>query len=210
MNSRFRLILLFISMLSQSSSCPRDRSRLSRNVLNEHFFPHFKKWQGRLSSSCPFRRSRDIYYDQERHKTRSQHWNCEYCGKSFYSEYFLDFHLENKHSDKLNAKESICLADYCDILRCDVAESGSLANHERPVCIGSQLEKLKRKCEVVDGDTSLEALNQDICGFLTCELYWTDPARSQVSYSYQYCSGIPNSRHPGPLCIVETHQLWLH
>eukprot|EP00118_Oscarella_pearsei_P012931 m.98898 g.98898 ORF g.98898 m.98898 type:complete len:67 (+) comp37013_c0_seq26:588-788(+) len=39
--------------------------------------------------------------------------------------------------------------------------------------------------QVVDGDTSLEALNQDICGFLTCELYWTDPARSQ-GYSWWF------------------------
>ncbi len=54
-------------------------------------------------------------------KHRPTQIQCEFCGKSFYEEKYLDLHFDNRHKEKVNhAEDAICLADYCDILRCDV------------------------------------------------------------------------------------------
>ncbi|XP_065828438.1 uncharacterized protein [Oscarella lobularis] len=189
-------------MSSWSHSCHRDRSRLVRRILDERFFPHFKRWQGRLASSCPFRRSRDLYYEQERHKTSNQYWNCEYCGKSFYTEHFLDVHFEKKHADRINSKDAVCLADYCDIMRCDVvADADAQRTRDDDACAAQLLEKLKTKCESLMNfcvdfrphesrypHQIYEALVRDLCGFLTCERYWDqlDDASSWTSTWWFY------------------------
>ena len=56
-----------------------------------------------IPRSCPFYTERDIYYYQEAHKTEESYgkWYCDFCGKGFYAEGYLDLHLHNRHADQL-------------------------------------------------------------------------------------------------------------
>lgn len=66
---------------------------------------------------------RDIFAPQQAAKVqnRRNQWTCKYCGKSFFEEKHLDAHFDMRHSSAINsAEDSICLANYCDIMRCKV------------------------------------------------------------------------------------------
>lgn len=76
-----------------------------------------------LPLDCPFHAKRDLFYPQESAKIRYRptQFTCGLCGKSFYEEKYIDLHFDNRHRSSVNhAEDAICLADYCDILRCDV------------------------------------------------------------------------------------------
>jgi len=45
-------------------------------------------------------------------------YKCNLCGKIFKNEDYVDNHMTRKHMDNITT-ESICLADYCDILDCE-------------------------------------------------------------------------------------------
>lgn len=75
----------------------------------------------------------DLFAPQEsaKVKNRPTQWTCGFCGKSFYEEKFLDLHFDNRHRGRVNqAEDAVCLADYCDIMRCDVlvAKDSSLGS----------------------------------------------------------------------------------
>lgn len=55
--------------------------------------------------SCPLSPERDVYAKQENHKYYEQpnRYYCQFCGKGFYDERFIDQHFDNRHSDKLVA-----------------------------------------------------------------------------------------------------------
>jgi len=95
---------------------------------------------------CPFHPVRDIFAPRQDAKKRDRptQWTCRLCGKSFYQEKYLDLHFETRHKSVINmvsqtekssksrlklkasllqVEDSICLADYCDIMRCDVFQS---------------------------------------------------------------------------------------
>lgn len=67
---------------------------------------------------------RDVFHVQESVKKfyRSDLWLCGRCGKAFLSQDHLDHHVHTKHPELLSRDEvdPACLADYCDIFRCDV------------------------------------------------------------------------------------------
>lgn len=66
---------------------------------------------------------RDIFGPQQaaKHQYRPSQWSCGFCGKSFYEEKFLELHFDNRHKSLINmAEDAVCLADYCDIMRCEV------------------------------------------------------------------------------------------
>uniref|UniRef100_A0A1B6C3F9 C2H2-type domain-containing protein n=1 Tax=Clastoptera arizonana TaxID=38151 RepID=A0A1B6C3F9_9HEMI len=69
---------------------------------------------------------RDIFIPQQNAKLqhRASQWTCGFCGKSFYDEKFLDMHFDNRHKNNINmAEDAVCLADYCDIMRCEVLQT---------------------------------------------------------------------------------------
>lgn len=77
----------------------------------------------KLPLECPFHPARDIFAPQ--HAAKLQHrpsqWTCAFCGKSFYEERHLDTHFDQRHKNQINkAEDAVCLADYCDIMRCQV------------------------------------------------------------------------------------------
>lgn len=66
---------------------------------------------------------RDIFAPQQAAKiqNRRNQWTCRFCGKSFFEEKHLDSHFDLRHNSAINsAEDSICLSNYCDIMRCKV------------------------------------------------------------------------------------------
>ncbi|XP_044583072.1 uncharacterized protein LOC123264073 [Cotesia glomerata] len=104
-------------------SCPRDRASMVRRIVHKRWIPILKKYQVELPLECPFHNSRDIFYPQQVAKIqhRTSQWTCGLCGKSFYAEKHLDAHFDSRHKSNVNtAEDAVCLANYCDIMRCDV------------------------------------------------------------------------------------------
>ncbi|XP_017766611.1 PREDICTED: uncharacterized protein LOC108555471 isoform X2 [Eufriesea mexicana] len=104
-------------------SCPRDRASVVRRIVQKRWMPILKKHQVEMPLDCPFHESRDIFRPQQKakHQHRPSQWTCGLCGKSFYAEKHLDVHFDNRHKSNVNtAEDAVCLADYCDIMRCDV------------------------------------------------------------------------------------------
>lgn len=103
--------------------CSREQSRNVRKIVQQKLTPIFTKYNVEVPLECPFHPMRDLFYPQEEAKIRYRptQFTCGLCGKSFYEEKYLDLHFDNRHKASVNhAEDAICLADYCDILRCDV------------------------------------------------------------------------------------------
>lgn len=118
---------------SVTIQCSRENSRVVRKIVQSKLTPIFQKYHVELPLECPFHPSRDLFAPQENAKVkhRPTQWTCGFCGKSFYEEKFLDLHFDNRHRGRVNeAEDAICLADYCDIMRCDVlvAKDSSLGS----------------------------------------------------------------------------------
>uniref|UniRef100_T1HAU2 C2H2-type domain-containing protein n=1 Tax=Rhodnius prolixus TaxID=13249 RepID=T1HAU2_RHOPR len=104
-------------------SCPRDSATVVRRIIQKKWTPVLEKYQVKVPVECPFHPTRDIFWPQQSAKQqhRPSQWTCGLCGKSFYSEAYLDMHFDNRHKNVVNmAEDAVCLADYCDIMRCDV------------------------------------------------------------------------------------------
>lgn len=104
-------------------SCPRDNARIVRNLIKSKWIPILEKYKVSLPIECPFHPFRDIFAPQQlaKYQYRSSQWTCGLCGKSFFEEKYLDMHFDNRHKERINmAEDAVCLADYCDIMRCDV------------------------------------------------------------------------------------------
>lgn len=118
---------------SVTIQCSRESSRVVRRIVQSKLTPIFQKYHVELPLDCPFHPARDLFAPQESAKVkhRPTQWTCGFCGKNFYEEKFLDLHFDNRHRGRVNqAEDAICLADYCDIMRCDVlvAKDSSLGS----------------------------------------------------------------------------------
>lgn len=118
---------------SVTIQCSRENSRVVRRIVQSKLTPIFQKYHVDLPLECPFHPARDLFAPQENAKVkhRPTQWTCGFCGKSFFEERFLDTHFDNRHRGRVNqAEDAICLADYCDIMRCDVlvAKDSSLGS----------------------------------------------------------------------------------
>ncbi|KAK8743883.1 hypothetical protein OTU49_000892, partial [Cherax quadricarinatus] len=102
--------------------CTRDKAALVRKLVNKRWVPVLEKYGVTLPLECPLHSARDVFAQQEAAKVYvSPQWTCGLCGKSFYHEAHLDRHLDNRHEDYLNnGEDSVCLADFCDVMRCEV------------------------------------------------------------------------------------------
>lgn len=104
-------------------SCPRDSARIVRRIVQTKWTPVLNKYRVSVPLECPFHPDRDIFGPQQAAKYQHRHsqWTCGLCGKSFFEEKYLDMHFDNRHKNNINvAEDAVCLADYCDIMRCDV------------------------------------------------------------------------------------------
>ncbi|KAL9926529.1 uncharacterized protein LOC119633726 isoform X1 [Glossina fuscipes] len=112
--------------------CSKDSSRLVRKIVRSKWTPILDKYQVKLPLECPLHPLRDLFAPRQDAKKRDRptQWTCRLCGKSFYQEKFLDLHFESRHKTTINeAEDAVCLAEFCDIMRCEVfqtEESSSL------------------------------------------------------------------------------------
>ncbi|KAK3883048.1 hypothetical protein Pcinc_012609 [Petrolisthes cinctipes] len=102
--------------------CTRDKASLVRKLVNKRWVPVLERYGVSLPLECPLHTDRDVFAQQEEAKIHAPpQWTCGLCGKSFYHEAHLDRHLDNRHEDYLNnGEDSVCLADFCDVMRCEV------------------------------------------------------------------------------------------
>ncbi|KAH8412355.1 hypothetical protein KR009_001422, partial [Drosophila setifemur] len=106
--------------------CSRDNSRLVRKIVRSKWTPILDKHQVKLPLECPLHPFRDVFAPRQDAKQRDRptQWTCRKCGKSFYQEKHLDLHFDTRHKSIINeAEDSVCLADFCDIMRCEVFET---------------------------------------------------------------------------------------
>ncbi|KAJ9505465.1 hypothetical protein QJQ45_024798, partial [Haematococcus lacustris] len=130
--------------------CDRERSREARDIITkagfarlvadlhtstlvepypsvQYVFPQLGNKVKQLPAGCPLLPSVDVdvLLAHEQHKARknAKHMKCQYCGKMFKSELFIDRHMQRKHVDQVPEATlqtaHICLADLCDVLHCD-------------------------------------------------------------------------------------------
>ena len=76
---------------------------------------------------CPLHESYDLYGIQEGNKTQeyASKWRCEFCGKTFFTESYLDQHFVNKHSDML-VKVKVA---WLNSMKCDNKEPDQVYIH---------------------------------------------------------------------------------
>lgn len=76
----------------------------------------------KLPYQCPLHPARDVHGKAELAKLnyRVNLWTCSQCGKSFSEERDLETHIHHRHPGLSDHGDfSVCLADWCDLLRCD-------------------------------------------------------------------------------------------
>lgn len=183
--------LLMLCANEGDTHCSRPLSRIVRNQLQEHFYSVFLSKNQEPHSKCPLHSSNDLYSIQEEHKSQeyASKWVCNFCGKAFYNENYLDKHFDNKHSDMLVKGSSVCLADFCDIFRCQLFENRR-SDHfwEKKLCNEDRLRVLRRRCEAlirsclpqsnlsVEGELEIfEAIGANTCSLLNCKNFWKQP-----------------------------------
>uniref|UniRef100_T1J491 C2H2-type domain-containing protein n=1 Tax=Strigamia maritima TaxID=126957 RepID=T1J491_STRMM len=113
-------------MTSSYRSASVDRERATPQYYGSDstkFLPVLERYRANLPEACPLAPQRDVYGIQESQKLEEgpANWRCGLCGKSFYSEAYLDRHFDSRHFNVLNMRsDAVCLARYCDIMRCEV------------------------------------------------------------------------------------------
>jgi len=172
--------------------CSRIRSRMARNalvrIMKDKILDKYT-----LPPKCPFKENKDMYivYENAKIKAGLNRYTCNFCKKSFRSELFLDRHFDNRHMNYSNEFTNVCLADYCDILRCSPSNLTNIAekqyeseiDHQKlndQLCQESGIEERKifcrgtlHRCFPLDASPLAEELynyfNQEMCEKLTCE-----------------------------------------
>ncbi|KAL4234560.1 hypothetical protein ACF0H5_006201 [Mactra antiquata] len=182
------VILLMLFGLDNADECSREYSRVVRDFFKYQLKPVYTNHDTEVPKTCPFNVDRDLFHQHEEHKTEEGYgkWACDYCGKKFYAEMFLDKHLHNRHSNHLYmGPDSVCLADYCDIFRCDII-SGRIdpSFWDTALCIEDDMTDYITKCNnafkhclptnVPSNISShiLKKVKSLVCSSLTCNKYW--------------------------------------
>lgn len=127
-------------------ACPRDRCRNVRNILQKEMYLPSRAYNYELPATCPISPITDQYAIHEDHKKRvryRQH-QCLFCQKTFRSEYWLDLHMERKHSAEVPENATGCLADYCEIFKCDNNEDDDKQKTIGPNLCEANIMKTKR------------------------------------------------------------------
>ncbi|CAF1054040.1 unnamed protein product [Rotaria sordida] len=213
-----KLYILFIfiwSFLNPSSAilskpCSRENSRIVRDYFKQTVSSIYEKNHLSIPDECIFSPKRDIFYHQELHKTKitNNKWLCQYCNKVFYSEYYLDIHMSNRHNDTLiHDEQSVCLADYCSIFRCDVLKrhkksfrafhffirtsdvtkrkSKKILNEQQLTILRSRCASIINECvpHNIKHDTRVKMQHEmyaEICAYLTTNRYFESPTHDKT------------------------------
>ncbi|CAL8093829.1 unnamed protein product [Calicophoron daubneyi] len=180
------------TMDNLTESCSRSESRMARNILKEVVFPLYEFSRIPFPDGCPWNPELDMYRLQELMKVQlsERDWQCNQCGKRFYTEETLDLHMYNRHSSSLyTGINSTCLALFCPLLRCSVFHPdlalGEQIFWDEALCDDAQFRELGKQCELVleqcgagAHDKNLELrewLKSAVCDHLSCDRYWEVP-----------------------------------
>jgi hypothetical protein len=159
-------------------SCDRAASREARRIAKREVIDVARQHGVPLVASCPLHPDNDrVRAHEERKKPISGgQWQCNVCGKLFSSEKYLDMHMQRRHADMLRTNDTLCLADYCDLMRCprwlESIQGGTLA------CKPSEVAARMHLCQHVfhdcfppdaEGRALFERLNARFCQQLSCE-----------------------------------------
>ena len=164
-------------------ACSRERSRHARGVVTEALGPLAGAAGVDLKRGCPLRPERDMYLEHEQHKERlpGDKWRSTYAGKVFRSEYFVDLHMDNRHMDKVPPGADVCLADFCEVLRCDdyytryYPRQGKQYTPRQGLCREGLMAEARRECRalleacVPEGPRLRQFLEVHLCDNLTCQ-----------------------------------------
>lgn len=174
-----------------SHPCSRIDSRTVRNRF-EGYVRKMEKGSAsilRWPDRCPFSPYVDLFGWHEKNKSRAgagsvnsrPEWKCNYSGKVFKNEHYLDLHMELMYMNEVPSNGT-CLEEYCEVLGfCKVNETGmvDLFSSEPPPCDDIKYERLKSMCEsAIDlclpfSDPEKQELNEKLrstfCDGLTCE-----------------------------------------
>lgn len=162
--------------------CSRSRSRLVRSIVSEYLMPFVESQKFTLSKSCRLHLENDLFREQEgkMEELRPMQWQCGYCKKVFRTQNYLDNHFDNRHSDKLDTKGTVCLADLCGALHCDYYDSMLSPKHKKTTCKPAVADRNRHACEVlantcfpVDQSNAAHKLNdffkRQFCDAHTCK-----------------------------------------
>ncbi|CAH8590902.1 unnamed protein product [Schistosoma margrebowiei] len=189
------LIIISISTIHSNilDKCSISQSRLARSILNEIIFPLFKYTGVAMNELCPFHPKHDIYaiHEQMKNKISDYDWECQMCGKRFYTENTFDLHIGNRHeTNAYSTSRTICLSSYCSLLRCSVLKPdidyGYQVFWDEALCdpksfeaISKQCEDILNKCTPSGNDSSSTQIRQllqtTLCDQLSCDRYWILP-----------------------------------
>mmetsp|Transcript_44015 Transcript_44015/g.71631 ORF Transcript_44015/g.71631 Transcript_44015/m.71631 type:complete len:303 (-) Transcript_44015:2381-3289(-) len=106
---------------SPTLKCSRLRSRIVRGIIEEQVMPTVEDAGYFLPKECLLSRANDILrlQEEQKHELWREQWKCLLCGKSFRSEFYLDKHMENKHTSLYHSNATCCLADLCEMFDCE-------------------------------------------------------------------------------------------
>ena len=133
--------------LKKKMACPRAQSKVVREYFVRVLLPIYQKYSVPVPEKCPFSPLYDIYHYHENNKTKldSNKWKCEICGKLFLEERYLDQHFDARHNSSLQkGQNTVCLANFCRIFRCDLLSNPGLISKK---CYESILTNLRNRCK---------------------------------------------------------------
>ncbi len=166
-----------------AGACSRERSRHARGVVAEALEPLAEAAGVELKRACPLRPERDMFLEHEQHKERlpGDKWRSTYAGKMFRSEYFVDLHMDNRHMDKVPPGADVCLADFCEVLRCDdyytryYPRKGRQYTPRQGLCREGRMAEAREECRALleacipEGLKLRQFLEVHLCDNLTCQ-----------------------------------------
>lgn len=181
------------------ADCSRARSRLARSVVGTQLQPIYTARKLEIPAECPLSSQRDVYAPEQAavHPFGTDgRLVCGICGKTVRSLDEADAHMATAHGDEfdLGLPNRVCLADFCDVLRCDAfaaaaAHQPSPADPAAQQCEPSRMAVLRERCESLlrtcvpamyvrgerNGQTESSfaaAIVAAVCAPLTCDHYW--------------------------------------
>ncbi|TPP65151.1 Zinc finger C2H2-type domain-containing protein [Fasciola gigantica] len=175
-----------------AASCSRSESRTARAILHETVYPLFEFARLDFPISCPWNPVHDVFRIQEAVKVQNsaRDWECQACGKRFVSEYTIDLHMTNRHTNLISRSPNVtCLANYCLLLRCEILSPdlafGDQIYWDSALCEADKFRELRVQClSVIDqcaprSDPKYQRLREwlktAVCDHLSCEQYWEVP-----------------------------------
>ncbi|VDP35536.1 unnamed protein product [Schistosoma mattheei] len=147
-----KLRSLLLSTMTMPSSCSIFDS--SRGFGVDPLIMYTTNFCVAMNELCPFHPKHDIYaiHEQMKNKISDYDWECQMCGKRFYTENTFDLHIGNRHeTNAYSTSRTICLSSYCSLLRCSVLKPdidyGYQVFWDEALCDPKSFEAISKQCE---------------------------------------------------------------